>query len=210
MSNILIVGQCAKLRVFLSTPPEVALLAITGAARVSRGEPTEQSGSYSRECNERLVQNLLKWGHLTPFEFVNLYFEIVTSRAVARQLLRHRHASYVMESQRYCDYKDCLPVLEHKPGEMSHGIFMDAARYAHDAYISLIHEGVKPEDARLVLPEFVATKIAMCCNLREFRHILSLRLDKSAWAPIRELGWMMKEEFQQYYPDILLDGVLKG
>lgn len=210
MSNILIVGQCAKLRVSMSTDPDKALFAIVGAARVSRGEPTEQSGSYSNECNERLVKNLLKWGHLTPFEFVNLCFEIVTSRAVARQLLRHRHASYVMESQRYCDYENCLPVLDHKPDEMSHGIFMDAARFAHDAYISLIHKGVKAEDARLVLPEFVATKLVMCCNLREFRHILSLRLDKPAWAPIRELGWMMKEEFQQYYPAILLDGVLKG
>lgn len=209
MSNILIVRQCAKLRVSMSTDPDKALFAITGAARVSRGEPTEQSGSYSNECNERLVKNLLKWGHLTPFEFVNLYFEIVTSRAVARQLLRHRHASYVMESQRYCDYENCLPVLDHKPDEMSHGIFMDAARFAHDAYISLIHKGVKAEDARLVLPEFVATKIAMCCNLREFRHILSLRLHKAAWAPIRELVGMMKEEFHQYYPDILLDGVEK-
>lgn len=210
MSNILIVGQCAKLRVSMSTDPDKALFAVTGAARVSRGVPMEQHGAHSSECDERLVQNLLKWGHLTPFEFVNLCFEIVTSRAVARQLLRHRHAGYVMESQRYCDYENCLPVLEHKPGEMSHGIFMDAARFAHDAYISLIHEGVKAEDARLVLPEFVATKIAMCCNLREFRHILSLRLDESAWAPIRELGWMMREEFLQYYPDILLDGVLKG
>lgn len=209
MSNILIVEQCAKLRVSMSTNPDVAMFAIAGAARVSRGEPTEQSRSYSNECNERLVKNLLKWGHMTPFEFVNLYFEIVTSRAVARQLLRHRHAGYVMESQRFCDYEDCLPVLEHKPEAMAHGIFMDAARFAHDAYISLIHEGTKPEDARLVLPEFVATKIAMCCNLREFRHILSLRLDETAWSPIRELGWMMKEEFQQYYPDILLDGVLK-
>lgn len=209
MSNILIVGQCAKLRVFLSTSPEVALFAITGAARASRGEPTEQSGSYSRECNERLVMNLLKWGHMTPFEFVNLYFELVTSRVVARQLMRHRHASYVMESQRYCDYKDCLPVLEHKPDGMTHGIFMDAARFAHDAYISLIHEGMKAEDARVVLPEFVATKLVMCCNLREFRHILSLRLHKAAWAPIRELVGMMKEEFLQYYPNMLLDGVEK-
>ena len=209
MSNILIVEQCAKLRVSMSTNPDVALFAIVGAARVSRGEPTEQSRSYSNECNERLVKNLLKWGHMTPFEFVNLYFEIVTSRAVARQLLRHRHAGYVMESQRYCDYEDCLPVLEHKPDGMTHDIFIDAARFAHDAYISLIHEGTKPEDARVVLPEGVATKLVMCCNLREFRHILSLRLDETAWSPIRELGWMMKEEFHRYYPAILLDGVLK-
>ena len=65
------------------------------------------------------------------------------------------------------------------------------------------------EDARVLLPECVATKIAMCCNLREFRHILSLRLDKAAWTPIRELVGMMKEEFLQYYPSVLLDGVVK-
>ena len=209
MSNILIVGQCAKLRVSMSTDPDKALFAITGAARVSRGVPMEQYGAHSSECDERLVKNLLKWGHMTPFEFVNLCFEIVTSRAVARELLRHRHAGYVMESQRYCNYKDCLPVLEHKPDGMTHGIFMDAVRFAHDAYLSMLQEGAKPEDSRVLLPECVATKIAMCCNLREFRHILSLRLDKAAWTPIRELVGMMKEEFLQYYPSVLLDGVVK-
>ena len=210
MSNIVIVKQRAKLWLHMSTNPAAALPGIANAARVSRGVFVEQGKDFSCKCNERLVENLLEWGHMTPFEFVNLYFEIVTSRAVARELLRHRHAGYVMESQRYCNYKDCLPVLEHKPDGMTHGIFMDAVRFAHDAYLSMLQEGAKPEDARVVLPECVATKIAMCCNLREFRHILSLRLDKPAWAPIRELGWMMKEEFQQYYPDILLDGVLKG
>lgn len=210
MSNIIVLKQSAKLWTSMSTDPELAMSAIVGAARVSRGAPVGQCGAHASECDERLVTNLLEWGHMTPFEFVNLYFEIVTSRAVARQLLRHRHAGYVMESQRYCDYKYQLPIIEHKPNDMTHGIFMDAVRFAHDAYISLIHEGMKAEDARLVLPECVATKVAMCCNLREFRHILSLRLDKAAWAPIRELGWMMREEFLQYYPDILLDGVLKG
>lgn len=209
MSNIIIVGQHAKLRISVSTDPDMAMFAIAGAARVSRGMPLVQSESFLDVCNERLVEKLLEWGHMTPFEFVNLCFEIVTSRAVARELLRHRHAGYVMESQRYCNYKDCLPVLEHKPDGMTHGIFMDAVRFAHDAYLSMLQEGAKPEDARVVLPECVATKIAMCCNLREFRHILSLRLDKAAWTPIRELVGMMKEEFLQCYPSILLDGVVK-
>lgn len=209
MSNIIVLKQSAKLWSSMSTDPELAMSAIAGAARVSRGCSVSDSGEFSGECDERLVKNLLEWGHMTPFEFVNLYFEIVTSRAVARQLLRHRHAGYVMESQRYCDYKDQLPILEHKPDGMTHGVFMDAARSAHDAYISLIHEGMKAEDARLVLPEFVATRVAMCCNLREFRHILSLRLNKAAWAPIWELGWLMREEFLQWYPGMLLDGVEK-
>jgi len=59
----------------------------------------------------------------------------------------------------------------------------ESARY----YNKLIEVGWKPQQARSVLPNSLKTEIVVSTNLRDWRHIFSLRCDKTAHPQMREL-----------------------
>lgn len=63
-------------------------------------------------------------------------------------------------------------------------------------YRSLIKKGMKPEDARYVLPEATMTNIAVTMNLREFMSFYALRTDKAAQWEIRELAEQMLDTLE--------------
>jgi thymidylate synthase (FAD) len=65
-------------------------------ARVSN--PANQNNT---ETNDKLLRYLIKNQHWSPFEMVNVCLEIVTTRDIARQILRHRSFSFQEFSQRY-------------------------------------------------------------------------------------------------------------
>lgn len=50
---------------------------------------------------EKLLQYMIKHQHWSPFEMVNICMEIVTTRDIARQILRHRSFTFQEFSQRY-------------------------------------------------------------------------------------------------------------
>lgn len=190
---IYVLQQSAKLMHITPNPSYV----IAHAARVSTAKPAPDSAA---ECRA-FVKKLIGWGHLTPLEFVSLTFYIVSSRAVSHEFVRHRLMSVVQQSQRYCDYRSQFSVIEHKPDEMPHDIFMDSVHFAHDSYLSMLDRGVKPEDARILLPECTATQLIVCCNLREFRHFIDLRTSPAAWSAMRKLANLMAEAFVACLPE---------
>ena len=48
-----------------------------------------------------LLRYMIREGHVSPFEMVNVCMEINTTRDIARQILRHRSFSFQEFSQRY-------------------------------------------------------------------------------------------------------------
>lgn len=52
---------------------------------------------------------------------------------------------------------------------------------AEQSYHFLLEKELKPEDARKILPNSTATHIVMKANIREWRHIFSLRLGKGVY-----------------------------
>ena len=67
-------------------------------ARVSN--PSNQG---NKETSEKLIKYLIANKHWSPLEMVSLTLEIVTTRDIARQILRHRSFSFQEYSQRYAD-----------------------------------------------------------------------------------------------------------
>lgn len=56
------------------------------------------------DISEKRVRKCFEWGHLSVFEHASVTFEIKgVSRCCANQIVRHRLASFVQESQRYCE-----------------------------------------------------------------------------------------------------------
>jgi thymidylate synthase (FAD) len=67
-------------------------------ARVSN--PSNQNITDNNK-NEKLMKYLINNLHWSPFEMVSICLEIVTTRDIARQILRHRSFSFQEFSQRY-------------------------------------------------------------------------------------------------------------
>ena len=146
------------------------------------------------DVSKRRVETCFSAGHMSVFEHavVTLRIEGI-SRSCMAQLTRHRHASFCVESQRYCKYDlqgdDWFVV----PPSMTDGsgrpydAFVDSVHADAKTYTLAIDAGVKPEDARYLLPEATKTNLVITLNLRELYHIFDMRLAKSAQWEIRQL-----------------------
>ena len=126
--------------------------------------------------------------------------EFITDRAVTHELVRHRPASYSQESQRYVRYGDInfiKPSWFNKYDEDSYAreTFECMCEEIEYAYNDLLKEGMKAEDARVILPNATATKIVMSATVNEWKHIFSLRLSKAAYPQIRNLLNPVYENF---------------
>lgn len=124
------------------------------------------------------------------------------------ELTRHRLASFCIESQRYVCMNGDIAFIE----PVSYLLGTKASEYwrlcmedAEQAYHYLLSLGCKPEDARKVLPNSTATRIIMKANLREWRHILTLRLGKGVYPEMRALMSKLLEQVKQTVPVVFDD-----
>lgn len=152
--------------------------------------------------SEKFIRMIIKRGHESVLEHGSLTFKIRTNRAIANEIVRHRLASYSQESTRYVKYDD----IEFIPGEkLIDPNLEELLSKAEFAYNFLTDYGLKPEEARDILPNATATTLVMTMNFRELRHFLKLRLDKAAHPQIRELAGMMLEILKDKYPVFVED-----
>lgn len=151
------------------------------------------------------VESCVKQGHTSVIEHAYITFRIDgISRACSHQLVRHRLASYVQESQRYCKYTDLMnedwyvvpPSI--KGDTTKERIFRMDMKHAAMSYLLLLESGVKAEDARYVLGNAAKTSITMSMNPREFFSFLNLRLSPKAQWEIRELAENMRWVAEHY------------
>lgn len=151
---------------------------------------------------EKFIRMIIKRGHESVLEHGSLTFKVRTNRAIANEIVRHRLASYSQESTRYVKYDD----IEFIPGDRFEGSFAeDMLIRIEYTYQILIAKGLKPEEARDILPNCTATTLVMTMNFRELRHFLRLRLDKAAHPQIRELAGMILEILKEKYPVFVED-----
>ena len=152
--------------------------------------------------NEKFIRMIIKRGHESVLEHGSLTFKVRTNRAIANEIVRHRLASYSQESTRYVKYDD----IEFISGDRFEGSFAeDMMTRIEEAYIFLIGQAFKPEEARDILPNCTATTLVMTMNFRELRHFLKLRLDRAAHPQIRELAGMILEILKEKYPVFVED-----
>jgi thymidylate synthase (FAD) len=132
---------------------------------------------------EKMAKQLIKSGHSAMLDFADLIADFTTNRAVTHELVHHRLCSFAQESQPYVKYDAGIefiqPVLIEK-GTPEYSTWERSMEEASTAYLELLSYGCTPQSARNVLPNSTATRLRMKANLREWRHILSLRCSKAA------------------------------
>ena len=142
------------------------------------------------DINKRdaFVKGLIKSGHETPLEFASATFDIKgISRICQNQLVRHRHASFCVLSERYVDISKMEITFPYEVLRQYEGA-IDYASEAKRIYKDLLALGVKREDARFLLPQGINTNVCVNMNFRALRHFLKLRLDKHAQWEIRKVA----------------------
>jgi len=177
------------------------------------------------ESPDKLLSYCIRNKHWSIFETAYVTFEIETSRAMGRQLLRHRSATFQEFSQRYSDVLGFEPIELRRQGktnrQSSEEVFnpdlaqhpdeegMFADKIINDllfhidmTYQSLLDAGVAKETARMILPECTNTKMYMTNNLRNWIHFIEVREDEHAQKEIRELATEIKTQLKYKFPII--------
>ncbi|NOR27633.1 MAG: FAD-dependent thymidylate synthase [Lutibacter sp.] len=138
------------------------------------------------------VKAITKRGHHSVIEHAFATFRIVCDRGITHEIVRHRLASYSQESTRYVKYGD-IEVLQPCKivNKIEEELWREACENAEESYKKLIDIGVKPENARSVLPTCLKTEIVMTANFREWIHFINLRGSKAAHPDIRVIADMI-------------------
>ena len=135
--------------------------------------------------NKQFLEECSK--HLDLFNLYRLTFCITTQISTSRELNRVSPNNIAERSTRYCSSKDGLEICrpwwlknsqEHysnrnlSPNEYWYFYTLSNIELA---YKTLLNNGMKPEDARGILPLDTATKVIYTYNVQEWQHILDLR-----------------------------------
>ncbi len=184
---------------------------IVYCARVSN-----PSNQFNTETNERLINYCIKHQHWSIFEQSFCTFEVVTSRAIAAQILRHRSFTFQEFSQRYSTATE-LEQLEFRMqgktnrqvgdevvvlNELQDLLIRRAQKYTKDAYDTLIESGIAKECARMILPLNTQTTLYISGSVRSFIHYIELRAKEDTQKEHREVAIEMKKIFIKTFPTI--------
>lgn len=159
---------------------------------------------------ENIIRRWIGMGHQSMIEVAHATFFIECSRVVSHEIVRHRIASYQQESQRFVKYDgldnslDVFYLPDEVQGEPEVRM---AVLQALATYKELRAKGVAPQLARYVLPNAMRTRMVMSTNVREWRHIINLRLDTAAQPEMRELMQQVYDQLVMVFPNAL-HGVL--
>lgn len=191
---------------------DVKLLAVTPEAE----KLIEMAGrtcylSFARSepgSEKRFIRMLLRNNHLSVLEHAYATFRVRGgSRSFTHQIVRHRLASFSQQSQRYVSEDDFHyvepPTVKASPD--AHRSFRALMEKIRETYRELQELGIPKEDARFVLPNAIASEIVISANLREWRHIFTVRCEARAQWEIRSICLEMLRQLKEAVPAVFLD-----
>jgi thymidylate synthase (FAD) len=157
---------------------------------------------------ERLIKDIIKRGHESVLEHESLSIKFICDRGVSHEIVRHRLCAFTQESTRYCNYSG-KGITVIKPfffsGSAQYEIWLASMANCEGAYNLLISKGATPQEARSVLPNSLKTEIVVTANIREWRHILTLRTSKAAHPQMRQIMIPLLTELKLLLPVLFGD-----
>lgn len=213
---------------------KVELVAVThGEGKYAELNQEEITSAIARhgvikEDNGKLVKYLMSEKHWSPLDMVNFVFEIETSRAIGRQILRHTSIKFQEHSQRYSDrvlFEGIELRKEHPTNRQSSTEVFDpllvqsyfeideSDMKASDMiqmhlneveifYNKLIKAGVAKECARMILPECATTTMTANGTLRSWLSFLNVRQDHHAQLEIQQISTLIGEALEVKMPNV--------
>lgn len=167
----------------------------------------------TEDSYKKLIKNCLERGHESILEHEKITIRMICDIGICKDLTRHRFGSFSIESTRYCNYskdkynnniKFIQPVYYDNDLKKSE-LWTDTMLNIEENYMKMAAIGATSDELRMLLPHSTAAEIVMTCNIREWRHILSLRCSKAAHPSIRQLLIPLLLEFKKEMPELFND-----
>lgn len=169
---------------------------------------------------EKLLQYMIKHQHWSPFEMVNICMEIVTTRDIARQILRHRSFTFQEFSQRYAqatgfewsearlqddtNRQNSIEVTDPDLHDFWHKIQSDVLHVTKQGYDATLRAGIAKEVARKLLPEgLTVSKMYMNGSLRSWMHYVTLRTGPETQKEHRDVASKARKILEGICPTIM-------
>lgn len=186
---------------------EVTLVDITQGAELVISDVAAICYASTKPGKPRLIQ-LMKKNHLACLRFASMAVNITgVSRACTHQLVRHANFGDMQESQRHVDASGFGYVVPDSISLDSESlkVYRDTMLVIQQAYVFLREKGVPKEDARFVLPNACASKIAKVANFQAWWMFLygpAGRLQTTAQWEIREVAQQIESILAEHAPTI--------
>jgi thymidylate synthase (FAD) len=184
---------------------------IAYCARVS--SPNQQNPIYAQ-----LLRYCIREKHWSIFEMVDMTIEIITTRAIAAQILRHRSFCFSEFSQRYAEAMDFEPCearrqdaknrqnsIDDLPEHIKTWFLNEQEEHwcvAFDRYEQALDLGIAKECARMVLPLNTVTQMYMKGSVRSWIHYFDVRCHPSTQKEHRDIAMAAKEIFVAQFPTV--------
>ena len=175
---------------------------------------------------KKFITQAIELEHHSIIEHSYISVKFVMDRGISHELVRHRLCNFSQESTRYCRYNNELTFIipewtqNIKEGSYINSTdvynklslnccekeFVSLLEDIEDMYKILLDEYEwSAQKARAILPNCLKTEIVSTANLREWRHILSLRTSPGSHPQIKEVMYPLLEEFNKHIPTIFED-----
>ena len=180
----------------------------------------KSESKITNDSAEKFVGMVTRRGHHSVIEHAFATVKIICDRGETHEIVRHRLCSYSQESTRYCNYKGGVTFVippwckDIGVGNYDHPkVLKDDAtskwfnmmKEAEYRYIGLLKDGWSPQQARSVLPNSTKTEIVITANVREWRHIFTLRCNKASHPQMYEIMRPLHREMKKQIPVIFDD-----
>lgn len=179
------------------------------------------SEQQENESYKGLLKYLMREGHWSPFDMLNLVIEVECERDVSRQILRHPFLPQEW-SQRYGDASDMLvskaretrtqdvhnrqnsfkcddPVLDNWWQAKQ----VELLDFVGETYKEAIGKGIAKEVARAILPEgLTTTRMYLNGSVRTWLFYLKSRMHSSTQKEHRVLAFQVKTIIESLSPEL--------
>ena len=187
------------------------------AARVSFDKESEWEQSLT-ESDAKLIKYLAKHKHMTPFRHNFIKLRVKAPIFLAAQLKKHQAGlSWNEVSRRYVSTEPEFYVPEvwrSRPegsvkqgsgsepmdSEYWHGHYTNYLSKCQSMYNSMLHDGMAPEMARMVLPQSMMTEWIWSGNLLAFAHMYKERIASGAQQEAQEFAQQLNEAIGDLAP----------
>ena len=169
----------------------------------------------TEESYKNLIKNCLNRGHESILEHEKITIRMCCDIGVYKDLTRHRFGSFSIESTRYCNYgKDKFDneIKFIEPCNIGNidkkelfNEWYSACTEIEQRYLKMAELGATPDQMRMILPHSTAAEVVMTANIREWRHILSLRASKMTHPSVQQLMIPLLLYFKRCMPELFED-----
>jgi thymidylate synthase (FAD) len=179
-------------------------------ARIShRSEDRQTDDSWEKFLKAVVIDR----GDWSVVEHASATVIFRVDRGITHELVRHRLFSFTQESTRFVNGRKSYPnglefilSIDMRGDPTSEAEAKNCFRHGEMDYLRLLDRGIRPQEARSVLPNALASTISVSGNLRNFRHLFLMRTSRETHPDFRRVMIPLLDEFKKRVP-ILYDDI---